>query len=86
MIQDTKISESSTREEYHLTAKDGNLHSQTMMLNGNELTLTPSGDIPALEPLLVSSSKVISVAPYSIVFTHIPYLTLNACGNLFMDL
>ncbi|KAK9070824.1 hypothetical protein SSX86_011226 [Deinandra increscens subsp. villosa] len=38
VVQDTKTGGSGTREEYHLTAKDGNLHSQTMMLNGNELT------------------------------------------------
>ncbi|KAK1434677.1 hypothetical protein QVD17_00426 [Tagetes erecta] len=86
VIQDTKMSESSTREEYHLTAKSGNLHSQTMMLNGNELSVTPSGDIHALEPVHVSSSKAISVAPYSIVFAHIPDVTLNACGKLVMDL
>ncbi|KAJ9163032.1 hypothetical protein P3X46_022754 [Hevea brasiliensis] len=31
-------SESNTREDYHLTAKDGNLQIQTMLLNGNILT------------------------------------------------
>ncbi|KAD5317772.1 hypothetical protein E3N88_17718 [Mikania micrantha] len=84
-IQDTKTSDSRTREEYHLTAKDGNLHSQTMMLNGNELTVNPDGNIPPLQPMLVSSLEPISVAPYSIVFAHIPYLTLNACGDSVMD-
>ncbi|KAI7745696.1 hypothetical protein M8C21_011902, partial [Ambrosia artemisiifolia] len=48
VIQDTETNGSKTREEYHLTAKDGNLHSQTMMLNGNELTVNPDGDIPPL--------------------------------------
>ncbi|XP_022042202.1 heparanase-like protein 3 [Helianthus annuus] len=85
VTQDTKTGESTTREEYHLTAKDGDLHSQTMMLNGNELTVNSAGDIPPLEPLLVNSLEPISVAPYSIVFVHIPYLTLNACGNLVME-
>ncbi|PWA96981.1 hypothetical protein CTI12_AA033810 [Artemisia annua] len=37
------------REEYHLTAKDGNLHSKVMLLNGEELSVTSSCDIPLLE-------------------------------------
>lgn len=68
-----------TREEYHLTAKDGNLHSQTMLLNGNALTVNSSGHIPPLEPVNVNSSEPIIVAPYSIVFAHIPNLVLYAC-------
>jgi heparanase 1 len=69
----------SGREEYHLTAKDGNLHSQTMLLNGNVLTVNSSGDIPPLEPLYAKSSNPIRVAPFSIVFAHIPNLVLPAC-------
>lgn len=68
-----------TREEYHLTAKDGNLHSQTMLLNGNALTLTSSGDIPIFIPVHVNSSEPIEVAPYSIVFVHLPDVALPAC-------
>jgi heparanase 1 len=68
-----------TREEYHLTAKDGDLHSQTMLLNGNILTVNSSGDIPSLEPLHVNSSKPIMVAPFSIVFVQMPYV-LPACS------
>lgn len=86
VTQDIKIGESRTREEYHLTAKDGNLHSQVMMLNGKELAVSPEGVIPPLKPLNVSSSEPIVVAPYSIVFAHIPYLSLDACGGLAMEL
>lgn len=67
-----------TREEYHLTAKDGDLHSRTMMLNGNPLTVDPSGKIPTLKPLNIISSEPIIVAPYSIVFVHLP-VVLPAC-------
>ncbi|KAK1392719.1 heparanase-like protein 3 [Heracleum sosnowskyi] len=67
-----------TREEYHLTAKDGNIHSRTMLLNGNPLTVDPSGRIPALKPLNILSSEPIIVAPYSIVFVHLP-VVLPAC-------
>lgn len=67
------------REEYHLTAKDGNLHSQTVLLNGKILDVNSSGHIPPLEPLHVKSSNAIEVAPFSVVFVHIPNLVLPAC-------
>ncbi|XP_021277651.1 heparanase-like protein 3 isoform X2 [Herrania umbratica] len=67
------------REEYHLTAKDGNLHSQTMLLNGNILSVNSSGIIPPLEPLHVNSAKPIMVAPLSIVFIHMPDVIIPAC-------
>ncbi|KAK8597896.1 hypothetical protein V6N13_095290 [Hibiscus sabdariffa] len=67
------------REEYHLTAKDGNLQSQTMLLNGNNLSVDSSGSIPPLEPLYVNSTEPISVAPLSIVFVHLPDVILPAC-------
>ncbi|CAI0542656.1 unnamed protein product [Linum tenue] len=66
------------REEYHLTAKDGDLHSQTMLLNGKILSVDSNGDIPSFEPSRVNSSELISVAPLSIVFARIPYI-LPAC-------
>ena len=68
-----------TRYEYHLTAEDGNLHSQTMLLNGKKLSLNSTGNIPPLEPIRVNSSEPITVRPYSIVFVHIPYVVLPAC-------
>ncbi|KAK9027264.1 hypothetical protein V6N11_067102 [Hibiscus sabdariffa] len=68
-----------TREEYHLTAKDGNLQSQTMLLNGNVLSVNSSGIIPPLEPLHVISAKPIMVAPLSIVFSHMPGVIVPAC-------
>lgn len=68
------------REEYHLTPQDGNIHSQIMVLNGNVLSINSDGDIPPLEPLYVNSSKPITVAPFSIVFSHIPDAVVPACG------
>ncbi|GMQ07293.1 hypothetical protein CsSME_00051546 [Camellia sinensis var. sinensis] len=68
-----------TREEYHLTAKDGNLHSQVMLLNGNVLTVNSSGHIPPLEPQYVNSLEPITVAPFSILFAHFPNVVLHAC-------
>ena len=68
------------RREYHLTPKDGNLHSQIMLLNGNILTVNSAGDIPPLIPLYVDSSKPIVVRPQSIVFAHIPDVLLLACS------
>lgn len=68
-----------TREEYHLTAKDGDLHSQTMLLNGKILAVNSSGDIPFLEPITVKQSDPITVAPFSIVFAQIPYIIFSVC-------
>ncbi|XP_045786602.1 heparanase-like protein 3 isoform X1 [Trifolium pratense] len=70
----------SQRREYHLTAKDGNLHSQIMLLNGNILSVNSDGDIPPLNPIYVDSSKPITVGPLSIVFTHIPDAAVKACS------
>ncbi|KAE8690962.1 Heparanase-like protein 3 [Hibiscus syriacus] len=67
------------REEYHLTTKDGNLQSQTMLLNGNVLSVDSSGIIPPLKPLHVISAKPIMVAPLSIVFVHMPGVIVPAC-------
>ncbi|MCH93593.1 heparanase-like protein 3-like, partial [Trifolium medium] len=70
----------SQRREYHLTAKDGNLHSQIMLLNGNILSVNSDGDIPPLNPIYVDSSKPITVGPLSIVFAHIPDAAVKACS------
>lgn len=67
------------REEYHLTAKDGNLHSQTMLLNGEEINVNSSGEIPPLEPRRVNPAEPITVAPYSILFARIPSIEVPAC-------
>ncbi|PKU63386.1 Heparanase-like protein 3 [Dendrobium catenatum] len=68
-----------TREEYHLTAKDGDLHSQTVLLNGKALNVDSYGQIPALEPLEVDGSQPIKVDPVSVVFAHLPYVHAPAC-------
>lgn len=68
-----------TREEYHLTAMDGNLHSQTMLLNGKILDLDAQGGIPVLESVKVDVFQPIYVAPLSIVFAHVPYFNVPAC-------
>ncbi|CAN4118285.1 unnamed protein product [Withania somnifera] len=68
------------REEYHLTAKNGDLHSQTVLLNGKELNVDHFGRIPPLEPIRVNSSYPVAIAPLSIVFVHIPTIQLSACS------
>ena len=68
------------RTEYHLTALDKNLHSQTMLLNGKILSVNSAGEIPPLDPLYVNSRKPILVGPLTIVFAHIPNVLLSACS------
>ncbi|KAL4632867.1 hypothetical protein ACB092_04G082100 [Castanea dentata] len=69
-----------TRKEYHLTAKDGDLHSQTTLLNGKILNIDSSGLIPPLVPIDVNQLDPIIVAPFSIVFAQIPYIKFSACN------
>lgn len=67
------------REEYHLTPLDGNIQSQTVLLNGNALTVDSFGFIPALEPVRVNPLEPIRVAPHSIAFIHMPNVAITAC-------
>lgn len=76
--EDDETRNEMVREEYHLTAKDGDLHSRTMLLNGEILQLDSSGQIPPLNPRRVDPLQPITVAPYSILFAQIP-IRLPAC-------
>lgn len=78
-LQDSKPVSGTTREEYHLTPMGGNIQSQTVLLNGKALTVGSSGAIPGLKPVIVSSAMPITVAPYSIVFVHLPHVAIPAC-------
>jgi heparanase len=70
---------SDVREEYHLTAKDDNQHSRTMLLNGNPLELI-EGEMPTLHPVLVPVNSPIFVAPLSIAFVVFPNFEAKACN------
>lgn len=76
------IGQGHSREEYHLTGYKGDLRSRTMVLNDKNLSVN-SREIPLLEPLSVKASKPISVAPFSIVFAHMPGIVLPACQENF---
>ncbi|KAL9231500.1 hypothetical protein vseg_006724 [Gypsophila vaccaria] len=67
------------REEYHLTAPNGDVQSQTMLLNGQVLSLTPSGEIPQFVPQKVDSTKPIEVGPMSYVYVQFPGISAPGC-------
>lgn len=67
------------REEYHLTAQDGNPFARTMLLNGVPLELTADDDIPPFYPVQVSVNSPIYVAPLSIAFIAFPDFEAKAC-------
>lgn len=77
MVHSPSSNNGFTREEYHLTAKDENLNSQTVLLNGKELSVNSTGIIPLLDPIEVNISNPIMVAPFSIVFVHIPSIHVH---------
>ncbi|XP_074316953.1 heparanase-like protein 2 [Silene latifolia] len=68
------------REEYHLTAKDGSLRSQTVVLNGKPLEITENGNIPRLEPVLVNVNSPLYISPLSIAFIVFPNFDAPACN------
>ena len=68
------------REEYHLTAKDGDLQSKTMLLNGVPLELGDAGSIPAMDPVLVAVDSPVHLAPTSIAFVVLPKFEAKACS------
>ncbi|KAJ4713127.1 Heparanase-like protein [Melia azedarach] len=69
-----------TREEYHLTPKDGYLQSQTMVLNGIPVVLTEDKSIPRLDPVHVNVNSPIYIAPLSIAFIVFPNFDAPACA------
>ncbi|KAK3438121.1 hypothetical protein EUGRSUZ_C02740 [Eucalyptus grandis] len=73
------IFDANIREEYHLTAKDRDLHSQVTLLNGKILSVDSSGNIPALNPIQVRMSDPILVASFSVAFARFPSMNVTAC-------
>ena len=70
----------SIRHEYHLSALNGDLHSQTSLLNGVPLELTPSGELPNVDiPVVKANSAGVSVKPLSIVFVVLPNAHIPIC-------
>uniref|UniRef100_A0A2P2K6Q1 Heparanase-2 n=3 Tax=Rhizophora mucronata TaxID=61149 RepID=A0A2P2K6Q1_RHIMU len=69
-----------TREEYHLTPKDGYLQSQTMVLNGIPIELSEDGDIPKLDPVHYDVKSPIYISSLSISFVVLPNFDSPACA------
>jgi heparanase len=69
------------REEYHLTPKDNNLRSHTMLLNGIPLKLTKKGDIPTTDPVHNNVRSPIYINPLSIAFIVYPNFDAPACAR-----
>lgn len=67
------------RKEYHLTPKDGDLRSKTMLLNGKPLQLEDGGGIPLLAPALMDLNSPISIDPLSIKFIVLPNFNSPGC-------
>ncbi|CAN7012450.1 unnamed protein product [Brassica rapa subsp. trilocularis] len=68
------------REEYHLSPKDGDLRSKIMMLNGDPLEPTVTGDIPKLEPVRHGVKSPVYINPLSISFIVLPTFDAPACS------
>lgn len=73
-------SESMKRDEYHLTAKDGDHQSRTMLLNGLPLELGDDGGVPAMNPVPAAVDSPVHLAPTSIAFVVLPRFEAKACS------
>jgi len=79
MTTHTGIIYSGPRDEYLLTAPGNDLRSQQTQLNGKILELTPSGDIPALEPVRKSGNEVLVISPLSYGYVVLLQAAAPAC-------
>ena len=67
------------RLEYHLTAPGGNLSSFQVELNGELLQASPSGALPAFNPVSVNTASPITLQPTSFGFFVFPDANSEAC-------
>ena len=74
----TKGSDVSFREEYHLTPKDENLRSQTMLFNGIPLELK-NGEILSLNPISNNVHSPTYLSNLSIAFVVYPNFDAPTC-------
>ncbi|KAJ7564896.1 hypothetical protein O6H91_02G038500 [Diphasiastrum complanatum] len=76
---DIKISTNTQRLEYHLTALNGDLHSQSVLLNGNLLQFTANYALPDLIAVTAAASDPLVVDPISVVFVKLVGVSTSAC-------
>ena len=75
-----KVSDATvSRQEYHLTPKDGYLQTQTMLLNGSPLELTADGELPSLNPVLRDVNTPVHMTPLSVAFIVFPNFDAPSC-------
>ena len=67
------------RDEYHLTAPDGNMASNTVLLNGQALSTNSNGDLPDMAPVSVGSDTPVVLAPLSFGFFVFTNAHAQAC-------
>ncbi|XP_010936395.2 heparanase-like protein 2 [Elaeis guineensis] len=75
------VQEKGQREEYHLTPQGGNIQSRVMLLNGQPLNLTCSGDIPEMYPFIADAAAPLHIAPQSIAFVSFQDFKSPACAR-----
>ncbi|XP_020591176.1 heparanase-like protein 2 [Phalaenopsis equestris] len=73
--------EKGEREEYRLVPKDGKLQSRVVLLNGQQLQLTGSRDIPEINPFVPGhrSRAKVQISPLTIVFVRFKDFRAPAC-------
>ncbi|KAI0501492.1 hypothetical protein KFK09_016437 [Dendrobium nobile] len=80
-ISTGEILEQGEREEYHLTPKHGKLQSRVVLLNGKQLKLTRTKDIPEINPISSGPhpNATVQISPLSILFVRFKDFRAPAC-------
>ncbi|KAL3679607.1 hypothetical protein R1sor_022563 [Riccia sorocarpa] len=68
------------RLEYHMSALNRNVSSSVVLLNGQPLLMTPSGELPTLALVEVNSTSPISVEPLTYAYVVIQNANVPACA------
>ncbi|KAL2621503.1 hypothetical protein R1flu_001708 [Riccia fluitans] len=79
-LTSNEASSEDVRLEYHMSPANNSLTSRTVLLNGQPLLVTPSGDIPTLSPVKVNMNSPISLAPLTYAYVVIPGANPPACA------
>ncbi|KAL3683795.1 hypothetical protein R1sor_001817 [Riccia sorocarpa] len=77
----SEASSEDMRLEYHMSAPNSNMSSDVVLLNGQLLLVTASGELPTLAPVKVNSASPISLEPLTYAYVVIPNANVPACSS-----
>lgn len=68
-----------SREEYHFTPVNGDVHSKGVILNGIELEVDDNGDLPPLLPMTLDGNSSVTMGPRWVAFVVVASAKTKVC-------